>query len=463
MSKKTGKSAPKEVASYSERDIVLGKVRGFPPWPGMVVDPDSVPPAVQAERPVKKTNFYCVRFFPTGDYAWLIAKDMSKLQQVEIQAYINEPFKRSGDLLQGYKIALDPTAWEAERAADIAALAAEPSDDAEEGEDVDELASDDGAAKKGAKSKKRKRESSVSAKTRKQPKEKEKKEQAKSKAKKAPAKGRKSKSNAMVESEDERNGGDEDAEEDAEGEEISSGRKAASPPPAKKAKKEEDAEDGEWALMSISFRVVDSSPAAKLANDPDALKVRDWRHKLQKAFLSSKSTPDEAEMPNLDTLFSTVEAYDKMTVAYLQFSKIGKVMRHITLLDASKVPRDDEFRFKERAQALVERWQGVLGPANKKDKDVKEEDKKDVKVNGKAVNGEEAGAPAAEAPTGDANGTSEAVDAQGDAEMTGPTTDADAPGEADGEAGPEAEPEAAAGQTTEADAPGDADVPMAEA
>ncbi|KAG5637495.1 hypothetical protein H0H81_004368 [Sphagnurus paluster] len=68
MSKKNTKAAPKEVvSSYAERDIVLGKVRGFPPWPGMVVDPESVPAAVQLERPAKKNNFYCVQFFPAGD------------------------------------------------------------------------------------------------------------------------------------------------------------------------------------------------------------------------------------------------------------------------------------------------------------------------------------------------------------------------------------------------------------
>jgi hypothetical protein len=114
MSKKTAK-APKEVSSYDFRDVVLGKVRGYPPWPGMVVNPETVPPAVAKERPTnKKASFYCVRFFPTGDYAWLVAKDISKLQVHEIESYINEPYKKSGDLLQGYRIAVDPTKWEKE-------------------------------------------------------------------------------------------------------------------------------------------------------------------------------------------------------------------------------------------------------------------------------------------------------------------------------------------------------------
>ena len=32
---------------------------------------------------------------------------------------------------------------------------------------------------------------------------------------------------------------------------------------------------------------------AALSNDAEALKVRDWRHKLQKAFLSAKVVPKE--------------------------------------------------------------------------------------------------------------------------------------------------------------------------
>lgn len=40
-----------------------------------------------------------------------------------------------------------------------------------------------------------------------------------------------------------------------------------------------------------------------------------------------------------------------------QFSKLGKVMHHISNLEAgTKLPRNDEFRFKSRAQALVNRW-----------------------------------------------------------------------------------------------------------
>ena len=49
-----------------------------------------------------------------------------------------------------------------------------------------------------------------------------------------------------------------------------------------------------------------------------------------------------------------------MSVPYLQFSKIGKVMRHIAVLTDDKVPGDEQFKFRDRAKALVDRWHGVL-------------------------------------------------------------------------------------------------------
>jgi hypothetical protein len=48
----------------------------------------------------------------------------------------------------------------------------------------------------------------------------------------------------------------------------------------------------------------------------------------------------------------------------LQYSKIGKVMRHIHLQPSDKIPRDDEFHFRSRAKALVDKWHVILS-ANK--------------------------------------------------------------------------------------------------
>ncbi|KAH9940371.1 uncharacterized protein BXZ73DRAFT_42783 [Epithele typhae] len=336
MSKKGAKVQDKE-QSYDYRDIVLAKVRGFPPWPGMIVDPDTVPDLVQKERPnakTKKGNWYCVQFFPAGDFAWTVPKDISRLQQHEIQAYLDEPAKRSAELMKGYRIALDPKAWEEEREA-TKARAQEQEANAEvdqlDSDGEDEGDDDDGEKKK--KPKKRKRDSDAAA------------SKSKSKAKKTPAessarsrttstKGKKGpKSKALVESED-------DAEADND---RGSSAKRASPPPNKKAKRDKEEE-------------VDSA----LAKDPEALKVREWRHRLQKAFLNSKVVPKDEDMPALDELFTQVQTYPKMSMEYLLFSKIGKVMRHINALPDDKVPRDAEFRFRERSKVLVDKWHEIL-------------------------------------------------------------------------------------------------------
>ncbi|TFK19285.1 hypothetical protein FA15DRAFT_601847 [Coprinopsis marcescibilis] len=411
MSKKGGAKIPREAKTYEPRDIVLGKVRGYAPWPGMIVDPTSVPAHVTEERPSnKKTTFYCIRFFPTGDYSWLVEKDISKLQPHEIEAYISEPNKKSADLLEGYRIAKDPTKWIAERDA-----LASQADEAEESAEVDQLNSEDeadaSASTAGTKSRKRKRESDAASasvskakkapKTKKEPVE---SASAKKKATSASGKGKKGgKSKAVVESEDE---GEQVGADDAEDAGPST---KASPPPAKKPRrdKEDDGDEGK-------------------GNDPEALKVRDWRHKLQKSFLNTKATPKEEDMPALDELFKTVENYESMTIEKLQFSKIGKVMRHIAVLADEKVPRDSELKFRERSSALVQKWQQILN-ANK-------------------TNGSETGAAAASnangtvpVPPGTADSAFTVAEATAALDLNGKGADVDAAadGEADapGEAG----------------------------
>ncbi len=68
-----------------------------------------------------------------------------------------------------------------------------------------------------------------------------------------------------------------------------------------------------------------------------------------------------------DELFKAIEAYDKITVDALQYSKIGKgessammdemyltaqVMKKICTLD--NIPRNDELKITERARKLME-------------------------------------------------------------------------------------------------------------
>ncbi|KAF7973272.1 hypothetical protein HWV62_15711 [Athelia sp. TMB] len=356
VSKSKGSKSGEQESSYAVKDIVLAKIRGFPAWPGMVVDPDTVPPAVQKERPTsKKTNFYCVRFFPAGDYSWTVAKDLSRLHAHEIDSFLGEPHKKSGDLYKGYEIAKDPEVWLIKQDAIAADIAEE-----EENAHFDQLESDgDSGEPKAGKTKKRKREadSAPVSKAKSKPKAKKTSEEPASKKKTGTSvKGKKNgvKSKAMVESEDE---GGPEAEDDDSGP-----SKKAAAPASKKAKREKATEED------------------PLENDEEAKRVRDWRHKLQKSFLTPKAPPKPEDMPALDELFTSVEQYDKMSIQYLsvssrapdnpfmaetdpimpQFSKIGKVMRHIAALTDDKVPRNDEYNFLARAGTLVDRWHEIL-------------------------------------------------------------------------------------------------------
>ncbi|KAG8690583.1 hypothetical protein FRC08_010483 [Ceratobasidium sp. 394] len=332
---------------YEVGNVVIGKVKGYPPWPGEIIDPEAAPNKVKAERPLsKKVTFYCVRFFPVGDHSWLPTKDVSRLLPHEITAYINEPTKKKGELLEGYKIASDPYEWRktkdalAAREKELEESGGAPDSGADRDElEEDEDADDSSGASKKAKPKKRKRESAI----------KETAEEKKGKRKRASeqlvkqrrGKGTK-KSAEHIESED---------EEEKPAAEKPTSSKVDKERPSKRAKKES------VAPAPAAAAADEDGDDAAMANDPEAAKVKEWRHKLQRAFLT-KTAPAAEEMGGLDAVFTTVEQYDKMTVEYLSYSKIGKVMRKIIQL--TNIPSDEQYHFRQRAQALVTKWQQLI-------------------------------------------------------------------------------------------------------
>jgi len=214
-------SIPRPCQTQSRRSDHLARSR-----PGIVSD--SSQPETSA----------CARFMPLPqsltrypDSAWVVPKDMSKLKEHEIQSYINEPHKRSGELLAGYKIALNPVEWEKEKAIE-AAEAKEKAENAQVDELDDEDAQgdeDDSEKKTAAKSRKRKRESDPAPKKTTTKKTKESTEPSSKKRSAANGKGKRNgvKSKATVESEDDVH------------EEEAGPSKKSSPPPAKKAKRDE--------------------------------------------------------------------------------------------------------------------------------------------------------------------------------------------------------------------------------
>ncbi|CAH7671593.1 hypothetical protein PPACK8108_LOCUS6387 [Phakopsora pachyrhizi] len=65
--------------------------------------------------------------------------------------------------------------------------------------------------------------------------------------------------------------------------------------------------------------------------------VRDWRHRIQRAFLG-KSDVNEKMMPDINEVFKSIEAFE-MKMEWLTSSKLGKVLKQVGALDNSKMYR----------------------------------------------------------------------------------------------------------------------------
>ncbi|GMK56366.1 hypothetical protein CspeluHIS016_0302060 [Cutaneotrichosporon spelunceum] len=294
--------AVQEVAKCEYGDIVLARLRGFPPWPARITDPDNLPANVLALRP-KNPAFQCAQFFPVGDYSWLPPKEIQPLKKHQIQSFLNEGHRKAaGNLREAYETALDPSEWdqvqeEYRREREAAEMEAD--------EDVDELEEEEGEEGEPA-GKKRKRA--------------------------APAPKKESKKAKVT-------------------------KKAEDKPKPKADKPKSKATDKADESKSEGAPAVAGEEEAP---DPEAVKVKDWRHKLQRAFLQ-KGVPSAAEMDQHDDLFKTIEHYGDMKIEYLQFSKIGKVMKKIAAL--TNVPRDDELKITSRAEKLMKEWSDFINRA----------------------------------------------------------------------------------------------------
>ncbi|WVR07685.1 hypothetical protein IAU60_004727 [Kwoniella sp. DSM 27419] len=319
--KKGAASAAKEERTFAHGDIVLARLRGYPPWPARIANPDEIPRNVLAQRPGKSPYIFCCQFFPAGDYSWLQSKEIKPLTPSDITTYLSETHRKAtGGLRVAYETAQDPTEWDQEQA-EVHRANEEAENAVDELEDEDEEEEENAAGK-------RKRGAAA-----------EKKGDKKKKAKTA------TKSKAEVD--------EIQSEEDAP-------KSKAKAKPAAKGK----ADKAKSAKAPVSKpEAQESAEDDPLASNPECVKVKDWRHKLQRAFLS-KSLPSAEEMPTYDDLFKTIESYKDMTIDALQYSKIGKVMKKIVTL--SEIPRNDEFKITDRASKLMHQWTDFIASSENK-------------------------------------------------------------------------------------------------
>ena len=356
-------SAPHE---FKIGDVVLAKIKGFPSWPGIIMDDENVPRAVLEERPSGKSSLHTIRFFPAADYHWASARDLKLLTNEDIDTFLEGSTRKSGDLLKAYKLAKDPHKWNAEQNRIVKEAndwleehgdeeeeeEEEDNESAEEDIDDDDNDSDKQGKKYGAKrstkagSKKR----TASAKT-----------------------SRRASSTKRARASEHESDDAKEADELVDG--LEDRHKAGS---ASDASKTGDKEKATAATDAGAAADADAdADADKDAHsgkehdaseelDPATRKVREWRHRLQRAFLSKGGVIVARDMDAQDATFKTVEAYTDMTVDQLKSTKIGKVMKRIQQL--ADIPRDDEFHFRERAGELMKKWSALLDTQTEEDK-----------------------------------------------------------------------------------------------
>ncbi len=96
------------------------------------------------------------------------------------------------------------------------------------------------------------------------------------------------------------------------------------------------------------------------------------RHKLQKGMLTRGIPPKENDMPDMAKCITHLEKEVEVEAGIIQTTKIDAVLEQIVKLEG--IPRDSEFRFKERSRKLLERWKGMVEGGEKRGKNVKMEE-----------------------------------------------------------------------------------------
>ncbi|CAH2355394.1 hypothetical protein CLIB1423_25S01288 [[Candida] railenensis] len=110
-------------STYTPKSIVLAKVKGYPPWPAMVLDESLLPEHILIKKPktvkqpkassknTKKVEILPVRFFSDDTYIWIKDSDVKDLKEDTIKGFLEkEGAKRKNDnlLKVAYELANSP-------------------------------------------------------------------------------------------------------------------------------------------------------------------------------------------------------------------------------------------------------------------------------------------------------------------------------------------------------------------
>jgi hypothetical protein len=77
--------------------------------------------------------------------------------------------------------------------------------------------------------------------------------------------------------------------------------------------------------------------------------------------LTKDQLPKEEEMKHMSEYVNKLEGYADLEVSIIRATKINKVLKAILKLE--EIPKESEFKFKERSQSLLEKWNKILESA----------------------------------------------------------------------------------------------------
>lgn len=105
---------------YPPKSIVLAKVKGYPPWPAMILEESMLPENILQKKPktvkqpakrklAKPITILPVRFFSDDTYIWIKSNELKTLNHDMINQFLGNDKRRKDNLLQtAYELANDP-------------------------------------------------------------------------------------------------------------------------------------------------------------------------------------------------------------------------------------------------------------------------------------------------------------------------------------------------------------------
>ncbi|KAK3330392.1 PWWP domain-containing protein [Apodospora peruviana] len=124
-------------------------------------------------------------------------------------------------------------------------------------------------------------------------------------------------------------------------------------PKVKKAKEPEEKKEKEQPATPKEPELTQEEKHARKEKE-----VLFLRHKLQKGLLTRDQEPKEDEMKLMSEYIVKLEAFPDLEVSIIRTTKINKVLKAILKLE--NIPKEQEFKFKERSQVLLDKWNKLL-------------------------------------------------------------------------------------------------------